>query len=267
MNHHQNNSSSNNNIARTPVNTSVSSVGIARGPGVVGPGAAVLRGRGQPNIKVKRKCIEIICEPCAIFLMTTILCTALATALLSIALTSRYWEMMIYDQEKLKQLVENRTHLSVHWFFDGRVPRIAGTTGGISTTEHHHNNVKSHHHGAATQASAYAASGNQQQQQQQGKYSSQNFRKRPNTATVTSNSGGGNHESGHEDDGGFYSFSTHPDTEVDVSGSYVYANDENNLVFLLPLHSGVWISCIDVTGKQATADTITQSSSLDTLAT
>jgi hypothetical protein len=62
----------------------------------------------------------------------TILLTALATLLLAFSITSRYWEIMIYDPRKVNDLLERNESMSmtegltITWLFqDNRVPQIS----------------------------------------------------------------------------------------------------------------------------------------------
>ena len=59
-------------------------------------------GRRGGDVKVKKKCIEVVCQPSVIFLTSTICMTAVASGLLSYALTGQYWEMLNYDAEKIQ---------------------------------------------------------------------------------------------------------------------------------------------------------------------
>ncbi|CAG7724240.1 unnamed protein product [Allacma fusca] len=187
----------------------------------VRPGVAVLRGRGPHNVKVKRTCIEIICEPAAIFLVTTILVTALATALLYNALTSRYWEMMIYDEEELVSLVDNRTQLSIEWFFEGRVSKITNHTGLQVWGE---------------ETATVPALAN----------TNLNVMSKQSTSRGSGSKGSSSTEDRELSDLESDAFSS-PGPDLETRANIV-ANPA--IVFLLPLHSGVWISCIDITEQQ-----------------
>lgn len=81
-------------------------------------------GRGG-EIKVKRKCLEVVCQPPLLFLLSTICMTAFASVLLYYGLTGPYWELLTYDMEKVNEIVAaNSTFLSVKWLFNGKVPAI-----------------------------------------------------------------------------------------------------------------------------------------------
>lgn len=79
----------------------------------------------QQNVKVKRKCMEVVCQPSVILLCCTVVMTGLATVLLSISLTTHYWELMAYDRDQVSEIVaEGNKSRAVQWLFDGRLPLI-----------------------------------------------------------------------------------------------------------------------------------------------
>lgn len=79
----------------------------------------------QQNVKVKRKCMEVVCQPSVILLCCTVVMTVLATVMLSISLTARYWELMAYDPDQVSEIVaEGNRSRAVQWLFDGRLPLI-----------------------------------------------------------------------------------------------------------------------------------------------
>lgn len=81
--------------------------------------------RSQQNVKVKRKCIEVICQPSVILLCCTVVMTGVATVMLSISLTTRYWELMAYDPDLVSEIIaEGNRSRSVQWLFDRRLPLV-----------------------------------------------------------------------------------------------------------------------------------------------
>jgi len=107
--------------------------------------------RGPPKMKRQLTLKERTCQGSVFFLAGTILLTILATVLLVEALTSRYWEILIYDAEKVVEIVNtssldwstmfndessssskswknggssvgsSKTSLSIQWLFEERV--------------------------------------------------------------------------------------------------------------------------------------------------
>jgi hypothetical protein len=137
-------------------------------------GRYIGRGGHPPNVKVRRKCLEVACQPSVILLLSTVLMTAFATVLLSFSLTGHYWEMLTYDLDKVNEIVDNnRTFFSVKYLINDRVPVITYNENS------------------------------------------------PNVVI-----GGG------------------------IAGVNSYTSDASPQIrYLVPLHSGVWISCIDLEGN------------------
>jgi len=132
-------------------------------------GRYIGRGGQVPNVKVRRKCLEVACQPSVIFLVSTVLMTAFASVLLYYSLTGQYWEMLTYDIDKVNEIVEtNKTYFSVKYVIGDRVPVI--------------------------------------------------------TYNENSNS-------------------------VVIGNGPITSDASPSIRYLVPLHSGVWISCIDLEGK------------------
>lgn len=85
----------------------------------------------QQNVKVKRKCIEVVCQASVILLVATVVMTVIATVMLSFALTAKHWEQMAYDPEQVTEIVaEGNRSRTVQWLFNGRLPLITYEKAG-----------------------------------------------------------------------------------------------------------------------------------------